>query len=145
HHRRALRIALEQRILADRVAVQERGVDRIEAAFERLQVIAFLDALAHVAARLGHAGPFVRRLRRALRRGTEVRPDHAALLDARIGCEPDLLAEAAFQRLRGNVHALPRDVVLPAVVRATQPLVLVAAEPQAHAAMGAELVDEPDA
>src|SRR5262249_29259019 len=69
-------------------------------------------------------------------------PDHAAFLEARIGLELDLLAEAAFGRLRRHVDALPGHVVFPAVIGTAQPFLLVAAEPQRYAAGRAELVHQ---
>src|SRR5439155_16635571 len=44
-----------------------------------------------------------------------------------------------------QVDALPGDVVFPAVIRAAQAAVLVAAEPERHAAMRAELLHQADA
>ena len=47
--------------------------------------------------------------RRLLGRRTHIGPDHAANLDAGIGLELDLLAEAARRRLRRHVDALARS------------------------------------
>src|SRR6185437_3790804 len=74
-----------------------------------------------------------------------VDPDHAAALGERVALELDLLAEAAFHRLRGHLDTLARHVVLPAVVGATQAAFLVAPEPERDAAVRAELVDEAQA
>ena len=69
-------------------------------------------------------------------------PDDVAELDARVGLELDLLAEAACGRLRRHVDALPGHIIFPAVIGAAQAVLLVAAEPQRHAAMGAEFVHQ---
>ncbi len=50
-----------------------------------------------------------------------------------------------LDRLRRHVDALAGHVVFPAVIGAAQAVVLVAAEPQRHAAVGAELVHQADA
>src|SRR5205823_4316364 len=105
-------------------------------------IIAFLDALARVPARLGHARPFVRGLGRTALFRTHVSPQDCAALDARIALETDLAAEGACGRLRRDVDALAGHVVFPAVIGASDAMVLVAPEPQAHAAMCAELVDQ---
>src|SRR5439155_18097574 len=52
------------------------------------------------------------------------------------------LAHAALFRLGGQVDALAVHIVLPPVVRTAQPALLVAAEPQRHAAVGAEFIDQ---
>src|SRR5204862_7683371 len=43
-----------------------------------------------------------------------------------------------------NLDALAGDVICPAVIRTAQAALLVAAEPERHAAVGAELVDQPE-
>ena len=97
--------------------------------------------------RLGcrHHRPFVLRQRRLALGGPHVGPQHAAALDERIALQLDALAEARVLRLRRDLDALAGDVVLPAVVRAAQPALLVAAEPERDAAMRAELVDQAEA
>src|SRR5262249_60230874 len=65
-------------------------------------------------------------------------------LDALIGLELDLLAEARLDRLRRHVDALAGHVVFPAVIGATQAVIFVAAEPQRHPAVGAEFVHQAD-
>src|SRR2546428_6870995 len=126
-------------------AVQERNMAGIDAALDRLQVIAFLPAFGGDAMRRGQMHPLEVRQRRLFLRRPHVGPDDSAQFHARVGLELDALAHAALFRLRGQVHALAVHVVLPPVVRAAQPALLVAAEPQRHAAVGAELVDDADA
>src|SRR5204862_4474776 len=62
----------------------------------------------------------------------------------RIGPEPDLPAKSGRFRLGGDLDALSGHVVFPAVIGTAQSALLVAAEPERHAAMGAELVDQPE-
>src|SRR6266699_6845436 len=125
-------------------AVQERNMAGIDAALDRLQVVALLPPLGGDAMRRGQMHPLEVRQRRLFLRRPHVGPDDSAQLHARVGLELDALAHAAFFRLRGQVHALAVHVVLPPVIRAAQPALLVAAEPQRHAAVGAELVDQGD-
>ena len=122
--------------------VQERDVAGIDAAFHRLQPVAFLQPLRHEAAVGRHHGEFPLRQRRLLLRRAHVGPQHAAALDQRIGLQLDLLAEAALGRLGRHLDALAGVVVFPAVIRAAQAVLLVAAEPQRHAAVRAELVGQ---
>ena len=134
--------ALEQRIAVELAGVQERDVAGIDAAFHRLQPVRFLEALRHEAVARRHHGELPLRQRRLLLGRTHVGPQHAAALDQRIGLQLDLLAEAALARLRRHLDALAGVVVLPAVIGAAQPVVLVAPEPQRDAAVGAELVGQ---
>src|SRR4029453_16820352 len=53
---------------------------------------------------------------------------HAVYVTAGIGAGPHLVFEGALLGLARHVHAAPAHVELPAVVRAAQPTVLVAAE-----------------
>ena len=98
--------------------------------------------LRHEAAVGRHHGELPLRQRRLLLGRAHVGPQHAAALDQRIGLQLDLLAVAAFARLGRHLDALAGVVVLPAVVGAAQAAVLVAPEPQRHAAVGAELVGQ---
>ena len=134
--------ALEQRIGIEIAAVQEGDVAGIDAALHRLQPVGFLQPLRDEALLARHGGEFPFRQRRLLVRRAHIGPQHAAALDQRIGGELDLLGEAALLRLRRHIHALAGHVVFPAVIGAAQAAFLVAAEPQRHAAVGAELVDQ---
>ena len=115
---------------------------RIDAAFHGLQPIALLQTLGDEGLLRRHHGEFPFRQRRLLVGGTHIGPQHRAALHQRIGCELDLFAEAALDRLGGNLDALAGHVVFPAVIGAAQPALLVASEPQRHAAMGAEFIDQ---
>ena len=79
---------------------------------------------------------------RLVRGFSHVGPQDAAALDQRIGCQLDALAVAALDRLGRDFDTLSGDVVFPAMIGAAQPVLLVAAEPERDAAMGAELVDQ---
>ena len=116
-------------------------MDGIDSPFHRLQVIAFLQAPRHVAAFRRHHRPFEGRCRRLEFRRSHIGPDHIAQLQRRVGLQFDLRAHA---RYRGQLDALSGDIVFPAVIGAPQAGFLVAAEPQRDAAMGAELIDQPD-
>src|SRR5437660_5063884 len=94
-------------------------------------------------AALGRDGdPFVRRWRRPVVRRSQVGPEHAAALDQRVALQLHALAELRVIQLGWDLDALAGHVVLPAVIRTAQPVLLVAAEPERYAAMRAELVDE---
>src|SRR5262249_15820859 len=121
---------------------QKRNVARVDATFHGLQVIAFLPALAGVAMRCWQSRPFKGRKWWLILWWPHVGPQYSAAFYERIGFELDLPAEAGLLWFRGNVDALPRVVVLPTVIGAAQPVSLIATEPQGHAAMGAELIDQ---
>src|SRR5262249_7862894 len=116
----------EERIAVQRAAVQERDVARVDAALDRLQVIAFLQALGHVTP-LGRDTPPLQRgqLGPELTRA-HVGPDYPGKLDAGIGFQTDAGTHAGLFGLGGQVYALPGHVVLPAVVGTTQAAFLVA-------------------
>ena len=94
---------------------------RIDPALHRLQPVALLQPLGDegLIGRDGRELPF--RQRRLLVGRPHIGPQHRAALHQRVGLELDLLAEAAFARLGGNVDALAGDVVFPAVIGAAQP------------------------
>src|SRR5690349_12039870 len=135
----------EQWILVELRSVQPRHVTGIDAAFHRLQIVAFLQTLGDQALRRIHLGPLQRGWRRLHARRAHIRPDDSGLLDARVGFQLDVLAEAAFFRLRGQVNALPGHVVFPPMIRAAQSTLLVLPKPERDAAMRAELVHQADA
>src|SRR5689334_6549702 len=122
--------------------MQEGDVAGVDATFHRLEPVALLYALRHEALLERYGRELPLRQRRLLLRRPHVGPQHAAALDERIGLQLDLLAVAALARLRRHLDALAGVVVLPAVIGAAQAAVLVAAEPQRHAAVRAELVGE---
>ena len=131
-----------KRIVLELAAVQPGAVAGIDAAFERLQPVALLQALGDVALLERHRAPFELGQRRLLVRRTHIGPQHVAALDQRIGLELDLRAEAGLHRLRRHLDALAVDAVLPAVIGAAQSVVLIASDPERRAAMGAELVHQ---
>ena len=68
--------------------------------------------------------------------GTHVGPDHAVDVAAGIRARADLVLEGALLRFVRHVDAAPPDVPLPAVIRAAQAALLVAAEEERGAAVG---------
>ena len=137
--------SLEQGIDAHRVPVQEGDMARVDAAFHRLQVVALLPALGHEAMAVRDHRPLVLGERRLVLRRAHVRPQHPAALHQRVGLELDPRAKLRVVRLGRDLDALTRDVVLPAVIRAAQPVLLVPSEPERDPAMRAELVHQPEA
>src|SRR5580704_8103274 len=125
--------------------MQDRRVRGVDAAFQCLQPIAFLDHLGDVAARLGHLGPGEFGWRRHLFGRAEIGPDDPAELRRRIGGDVDTVLELVLWRLIELVDAIAFDVVFPAVIDAAQPALLVAPEKQRHPPVRTELVDQADA
>ncbi len=101
-----------------------------------------MQALGVVAMRGRQRGPLKLGEWRLQFRRPHVGPQNPAALNQRIGLQLDLVAEAAFGRLRRHLDALAGVVVFPAVIRAAQPVVLISPEPQRDAAVGAELVGQ---
>ena len=115
---------------------------RIDAAFERLQPVVFLDALGRHGLFRGDGGEFPQRFGRRGFLRAHIGPQHVADLDQRIGGQADLFLELAVLRLRRDIDAFALDVELPAVIGAAQAAFLVAAEPQRHPAVGAEFLQQ---
>ena len=134
----------KQRIGIECTGMQEGDMRGIDAAFHRLQVIDFLEALGHIALRRTHMGPFDGRWCRLQFRRAHVGPDDVTQFDARIALELDATGHAAVGRLGGNLDALAAAIKFPAVIRAAQSVFFIATKPQRHTAMGAKLVDEID-
>jgi len=108
-------------------AVQDRGMRGVDAAFQRLQPVAFLPYLGAVPVAFRHLRPFESRRRGHALLRPHIGPDHPAYLGRRICRKVDLVAE-----LLGLVHlveAVTLDVKLPAVIDAAQPRLFVAPEP----------------
>src|SRR5262249_607818 len=126
--------ALEQRVGVELTAMQERNVAGVDAALHGLQPVAFLQALPGEAVRARYEGKLPFRQWRLVRGWPHVGPQHAAALDERVGLELDPGAEAALFRLGGNLHALAGVIVFPPVVGTAQTAVLIAPEPERHAA-----------
>ena len=133
---------LVRRVLGD-AAVDEGDVGRVEVALEALDPVALL----HHDARLKNLvyGEGVDLELREGGRGlarAHVGPDHPVDLTAGVGDGAHLFHEVAFGGLVGHVEAGAGDVVLPAVVVAAEPALLVAPEEERGAAVGAVLGDE---
>ena len=69
-------------------------------------------------------------------------PEYAAGFHQRIGFKFDLFGITRGFCLRRHFHALAGDVEFPAVIGAAQAAFLIAPEPERHAAMGAEFIDQ---
>ena len=123
-------------------AVQERGVHRIDADFERLQPVAIDHALEGegVGARRNEAVK-IRKCRRLA--GAEIGPDDAALLDHRIGFLFQVGAQIAVVGLGRRLQALAVDVEQPAMKRAAQPAVFEPPVSEIGAAMWTMAADQP--
>ena len=114
----------------------------IDAALHRLQPVGVLQPLRCIGLFRRHRRELEFWQPRLVLRLSHIGPQHAAALDQRIGAQLDHRAEPTLLRLRRNLHALPGHVVFPAMVRTAQPALLIATEPQRHAAMRAELIDQ---
>src|SRR5512142_1551301 len=116
--------------------MQERGVRRIDADFERLQPVAVDVALEceGVAARCDKTIDLRKGRRLAF---AEIRPEDAALLHHRIGALPDALAELRVLRLGWRLQALAGRVEQPAVEGAAQAAVFQPPEGEIGATMRA--------
>ncbi len=130
------------RVLVLEEAVQERGVHRIDADFERLQPVAVDHALEGEGVRRGRDEAVEIRKRRRLARA-EISPQDAALLDHRIGFLFDVGAEIAAVRLGRRLQALAGDIEQPAVEGTAQAAVLKPPIGQIGAAMRAVPADQP--
>ena len=130
------------RILILEEAVQERGVHRIDADFERLQPVAIDHALeGEGVGRRRDEAVEIRKCRRLA--GAEIGPQDAALLDHRIGFLLEVGAEIAVVGLGRRLQALAVDVEQPAVKCAAQPAVLEPPVGEIGAAMRTMAADQP--
>src|SRR5216683_4105839 len=122
--------------------MEDRRVRGVDAAFERLEPVAFLPYFRDVAMALRYLSPLERGGRRHQFARSQIGPDHPAHLGSRISRQVDLVAE-----LLGLVHlidAIAVDIELPAVINAAQTRLFVASEPQRGASVRTELVDQTD-
>src|SRR3954452_7219128 len=121
--------------------MQERGVRRIDADFQRLQPIAVDVALERkgVAVRCDKAVDLGKCRRFAF---AKISPKNAALLDQRIGALPDALAELRAFWLGRRLQALTGRVEQPAVKGAAQAAILEPAKSEVGAAMRAMPFDQ---
>src|SRR6185503_13946676 len=128
-------------ILVLEEAMQERGVRRIDADFERLQPVAIDVALERksMAVRRDEAVDLWECRRLAF---AEISPEDAALLDHGIGALPDALAQLGVLRLSRRFQALAGYIEQPAMEGAAQPDIFQAAEGKVGAAMRAVAVNQ---
>src|ERR1700733_927398 len=105
-----------QRMREGQIALmQETEMGGIEAAFKRLQPVAFLQTPADAAMRRWQLGPFDGREIRLSFPRSHISPDQPAALDARIGRGFYALLERAGCWLGRKVDAITLDVELPAM------------------------------
>ena len=129
------------RILVVEEAMQERGVRRIDAHFERLQPVAVDGALEREGVAVGRDEAVeVRKLRRLAR--PHVGEQDAAPLHHRVGLLPDVGAEVRAVRLGWSLQALAGGVEQPAVEGAAQAAALEAAVSEVGATMRATALDQ---
>ena len=128
-------------ILVLEKAMQERGVRRIDADFQRLQPVAIDVALERKGMAVGRDETVDLRKRRRFA-FAEISPEDAALLDHGIRALPDALAQVRVLRLRGRFQALAGYIEQPAMEGAAQPAILQPAEGEVGAAMRAVAVDQ---
>ena len=129
------------RVLVVEEAMQERGVRRIDADFERLQPVAVDHALEREGVAVGRDEAIEVRKRRRLAR-PHIGEQDAALLDHRIGLLPDVGAEVGAVRLGRRLQAFAVDVEQPAVEGAAQAAVLQPAIGEIGAAVRAAAADQ---
>ena len=115
----------------------------VDAALERLEPVALLDALRDERVALRQERPLQRGQGRGRARRPHVGPDHSSLVDAGVGDVTHLRREARLRGLTGHLQTLPVQAVLPAVIDAAHARVLHTAEVQRSKPVRAELADEP--
>src|SRR5262249_28162758 len=118
-------------------------VRRVTFAFESLQVVAVLDRLRDIEMILRECHPFVIWQKRHAFLGAHVGKDDAPSFSARVGGVANLLVERAAARLRRSFQNSAVDVVLPAMVDATQAAFFVAAKKQGGASVRTVLSQKP--
>ena len=114
----------------------------VYAPLDGLSVVVLLEVPGDVAVVVRDAGPLELRQRVHVFLRAHIRPQHSAALLHRIRLELNLLLEVAVEGLGRHVHAGAIDVVLPAVVRAAQAVLLVATEEEVGVAVSAQPVDQ---
>src|SRR5438309_12023276 len=106
--------------------MQKRDMAGIDLTFQVLQVVAVLKALVHVHMAGRDPGPFKsREVGDRAGAGAQVGPDDATSLYAGIGSVLNLVLKGGLGRLVGHIQTAPGDIVLPTVINAPQPLLLV--------------------
>ena len=101
----------------------------VDAAFHRLEPIAFLQPLGGESLiRVDH-DEFPLRRRGLLLRRPHICPQDAAAFDQRVGFQFYFLAKTAFLGLGRHIQAFAFHIVFPAMIGATNAAFLIAAEP----------------
>src|SRR5262245_31363137 len=75
-------------------------------------------------------------------RRPHVGPHDPRLLNAGVGLQLDVLAETRLLLLRRKIDTLPGHIVLPAVIWAAQPALLILPKPERDAAVRAKFIDQ---
>src|SRR5579863_6509654 len=143
-HKRARRLHAAALRAVGEQPVQDRRMRGVDAAFQRLQVVALLDDLRDVPACFWRLRPGEFGQRRYLLGRAHIRPNNPAEFGRRVGGEVDVLLELIFRRLVELIDALAFDVEFPAVIDAAQAAFLVTPEIERDAAVRAEFLDQPD-
>ena len=128
-------------VLVVEEAMQERGMHRVDADFERLQPVAVDQSLKREGVRRRRDEAVEMRKRRRFAR-PQIAEQDAALLDDRIGFLPDVGGEPAAFRLGRRLQALPGHVEQPAVKCTAQAAVLKPSEREIGAAVRAGALDQ---
>ena len=120
--------------------VQDGGMGGIDAAFQRLQPVAFLNVLGDMTVGVRHGRPLEFGRRRRMLRRPQIRPDDAAQLQSRISRSRHFGWKIAVRRLVHHIHALAVHIELPAVIDAAQAAFLVATQPKRRQPMRAKFL-----
>ena len=126
-------------------AVQDGGVGGVDAAFQGLEPVAFLDVFGDMAVGRRDGGPLKAGRWRPVFRGAEVGPDDAAEFHSGVGGGGHFGGEIAVGGFVHHIGALAVDVEFPAVIDAAEAAFLVAAQPEGGESVGAEFLEESDA
>jgi hypothetical protein len=124
--------------------MQDRGVGGIDATFESLKPVAFLDHFRHMAVRRRHLRPLELRQRRHVLARPHIGPDDPTQFDGGVGCGANFMGETAIRRLVHLLDTGAGHVELPAVIDTAQTRLLIAAEPERDPTVWAELIQQAD-
>src|SRR5262249_30683630 len=122
--------------------VKKIGMTRIDASFDGLKIIRFLEAFRDIAVGLGNARPLELRQFRNVVAGPHVRPNESSIFARRIGSNSHFILESVFRRLIRHVHAYAFGIVFPTVINAPQPAVFVATPEKAGTSMRTEFIEQ---
>ena len=115
---------------------------RVDLALHALGIVGGLQPPRQMAVRVRDTRPLKLGQFRLQFGRSHVDPDQAAPLLRGVGLDLHLVAEVALRRLVGHLHADAVHVVLPAVVDAAQPALLVASKEEGRQLVRAERVED---